>query len=354
MRITAILAASALAVILLAATLASAQTMETRTPFPGTVIVTVRDSLSRSPVAGVRVLLVDWYPGNWAESPYDNLRKAVGYFDGVTDSRGVAKISDLRPGRFQCFVCDTSRGVKEGAVEVKGTRPATLELLLGRSHVHCELETPPEVGSRLRSVSSTPPADTLANGLPRDVAAKLQPVARLWRYGLPRFALDSLVRGAASVVRPDFAWGGKDARDIGDRNLDVWSPDSTRWLNHDFYIEASEEGGSVEFGGDVDSAPVFGDVKRDSVARLDFCGTPCAFDGAWWVDNSRFVLIGNIEADPDTSGNREFFLDLYDLNAMRRSRWLGRPLSEARFKCYLAACDSSLGVLYRRNLTRRR
>jgi hypothetical protein len=204
------------------------------------------------------------------------------------------------------------------------------------------------------ATDSSDKSDTLANGLPRDVAAKLGPVARLWRYGLPRFALDSLVHGAASVVRPDFAWGGKDALDIGDRNLDVWSPDSTRWLNHDFYVDASEEGGSVEFGGDVDSAPVLGDVRRDSVARLDFCGTPCAFDGTWWIDNSRFVLIGNIEADPDTSGNREFFLDLYDLNAMRRSRWVGRPLSEVRFRRYLAACDSSLSVLYRRNLARRR
>lgn len=201
-------------------------------------------------------------------------------------------------------------------------------------------------------VSRRLPADTLANGIPRDVAAKLGPVARLWRYGLPWFMADSLVRGAASLVNPIFEWGGKDAHDIGERNLDVWSPDSTRWLNHDSFIEAGEEGGSVEFGGDVDSAPVLGDVKRDSVARLDFCGTPCAFDGAWWIDNSRFVLIGNIEADLDATGNREFFLDLYDLNAMRSSRWLGRPLSEAQFRRYFAACDSSLRELYRRNLAR--
>lgn len=202
-------------------------------------------------------------------------------------------------------------------------------------------------------VSSRLPVDTLANGLPRDVAAKLRPVARLWRYGLPRYALDSLARGGASAVSPDFEWGGKDARDIGDRNLDVWSPDSAHWLNHDFFIEAGEENGSVEFGGDVDSAPVLGDAKRDSVERLDFCGTPCAFDGAWWIDTSRFVLIGNIEADLDTSGNREFFLDLYDLNAKSRYRWLGRPLSEAQFSRYHTACDSSLSVLYRRNLARR-
>jgi hypothetical protein len=205
---------------------------------------------------------------------------------------------------------------------------------------------------RLGSMPSGSPADTLANGLPLDVAVTLRPVARLWGYGLPRFAVDSLVSGGASAVRADFAWGGKDARDIGDRRLDVWSPDSAHWINHDFYIEAGEEGGAIEFGGDVDSAPVLGDAKRDSVERLDFCGTPCAFDGAWWIDNSRFVLIGNIEPDLDTTGNREFFLDLYDLNAMRRSRWLGRPLSDTQFARYEAACDSSLRVLYRRNLAR--
>jgi len=209
-------------------------------------------------------------------------------------------------------------------------------------------------GTRLGSMSSRSPADTLANGLPRDVAVKLRPVARLWRYGLPRFAVDSLVSGGASAVRADFEWGGKDARDIGDRGLDVWSPDSARWLNHDYFIEAGAEGGSVEFGGDVDSAPVLGDVKRDSVGRLDFRGTSCAFDGAWWIDNSRFVLIGNTEADLDTTGNREFSLDLYDLHAMRRSRWLGRPLGDAQFARYHAACDSSLRVLYRRNLARRK
>jgi hypothetical protein len=216
------------------------------------------------------------------------------------------------------------------------------------------IATTAEPATPVRLASPGLLADTLGNGLPRDIAAKLRPVVRLWRYGLRGFALDSLARGAGSVVNLGFEWGGKDARDIGDRNLDVWSPDSTRWLNHDFYIEAGEEGGSIEFGGDVDSAPVLGDVKRDSVGRLDFCGTPCAFDGAWWIDDSRFVLIGNIEADLDTTGNREFFLDLYDLNAMRSTRWLGRPLSEGQFARYLAACDSSLRVLYRRNLARRR
>ena len=65
MRITAILVASALAVILPVATLVPAQTTKTRAQFPGTVIVTVRDSLSRRPVQGARVLLVELYPGSW-------------------------------------------------------------------------------------------------------------------------------------------------------------------------------------------------------------------------------------------------------------------------------------------------
>lgn len=65
----------------------------------------------------------------------------------------------------------------------------------------------------------------------------------------------------------------------------VWSPDKTRFVD---YLSAYGEPDSA-----VTAYDRLGDRKVETLA---FCGTPCGFDSAFWIDNDRVVVFGSEES----------------------------------------------------------
>lgn len=64
----------------------------------------------------------------------------------------------------------------------------------------------------------------------------------------------------------------------------VWSPDKSRFVDY------------LSSYGEPDSAFTAYDRNGDGkLETLAFCGTPCRFDGAFWLDDERVVLLGNEE-----------------------------------------------------------
>jgi len=189
-------------------------------------------------------------------------------------------------------------------------------------------------------------ADTLSNGLPLALRPKLADWMKVWRYAIPRFELDSLsAKGTADFLfGADWAGAGRPQDGVRSRALvDVLSPDSTHSLDFDMYLDFDATGGpNGMLEREPDSAPILADFARDSLWQVGFCGTPCSYDGAYWVDNARFALSGSTETGDQLDGPRAPFLDVYNLLSHRRTRWLGPPVDARACARYAAAADSAL------------
>jgi len=189
-------------------------------------------------------------------------------------------------------------------------------------------------------------ADTLSNGLPLALRSTLTEWVQVWHYAIPELTLDSLTNTGTTDFVFGTAWAGAGQPQDGVRSralVDVLSPDSTHSLDFDMYLEFDATGGP----GDIlerepDSAPILADFARDSLWQVGFCGTPCSYDGAYWVDNARFALSGSTETGVQLDGPRAPFLDVYDLRSHRRTRWLGPQVDDRAGARYAAAADSAL------------
>ena len=91
-----------------------------------------------------------------------------------------------------------------------------------------------------------------------------------------------------------------------------------------------------------DSAPVLADFARDTLWRVSFCGTPCFFDGGYWLDRDRFALTGAMQTGEQADGPWCAFLEVYDLAARRVTRWTAAVVDDQSFARYRAASDSAL------------
>ena len=190
------------------------------------------------------------------------------------------------------------------------------------------------------------PADTLANGLPRALTSHLASWAQVWRSAIPGFEADSLAWEGSVPFRFDCAWAGAAGAsdDIRTRaRVRVLSPDSTRSLDFDMYLDFDrDDRGAIRLLREPDSAPVLADFRSDTLWRVAFCGTVCAYDGAYWVDAERFALTGTTQSGPAADGPRQGFLDIYDLRTRMKSRWVIRLADDREYGRYAAASDSSL------------
>jgi hypothetical protein len=192
-----------------------------------------------------------------------------------------------------------------------------------------------------------PVVDTLANGLPRSLAPQLAAWVEVWRHAVPGFAPESLARGASSPFAFDYGWpvhGGEPSGRVRERALiDVLSPDSAHSLDFDMYLDFDrDENGKTRILREPDSAPVLADFGSDTLWRVAFCGTPCFYDGACWVDAARFALTGATRSGPQADGPWQPFLEVYDLNGRQRTTWAARPVSDRQFRRYQSASDSAL------------
>ena len=189
-------------------------------------------------------------------------------------------------------------------------------------------------------------ADTLTNGLPRALVPSLAGWTQAWRYAIPGFGPDSLARGATSPFKFGYSWAGagRISDNVRTRALvDVLSPDSTRSLDFDMYLDLDR--GVIDR--EPDSAPVLADFRSDTLWQVAFCGTPCDYDGAYWLDAGRFALTGTAQSGPQADGPRRGFLDVYDLHTRSMRSWTTREVDDLRFPRYRAARDSALIVRLR-------
>lgn len=67
-------------------------------------------------------------------------------------------------------------------------------------------------------------------------------------------------------------------------NRYVWSPDKSKFID---FLSSYGEPDSV--------LTVFNRGGDGRTETVDFCGTPCGFDGAFWLDESRAVALGHAE-----------------------------------------------------------
>jgi hypothetical protein len=193
---------------------------------------------------------------------------------------------------------------------------------------------------------ATSAADTLGNGVPLPLLPELTSWVRVWRHAIPDFAPDSLTQSGSASFKFDYAWAGARRTADGVRTralVDVLSPDSARSLDFDMYLDFDREGsGQILLEREPDSAPVLADFKSDTLWRVAFCGTPCFYDGAYWVDTDRFALTGAMQTSEQADGPWRAFLEVYDLQSRRLARWLGPTVDAQQFARYRAASDSSL------------
>ncbi len=200
---------------------------------------------------------------------------------------------------------------------------------------------------KARAPQAAAVADTLRNGLPSALVPKLAAWVANWRHADPDFSPESLVRGDSDPYQFDAAWRGAGHISDGVRSralVDVLSPDSVRSLDFDMYLEFDGGPDGVSLGREPDSAPILADFKADTVWRVAFCGTPCSFDGAYWIDAERFVLSGATESGAGAQADAPWsaFLDVYDLRSRRMTRWLASTVAGPAFRRYVSASDSEL------------
>jgi len=85
--------------------------------------------------------------------------------------------------------------------------------------------------------------------------------------------------------------------------------------------------------GEVDSCVMVVDIDMERLRRVSFCGTPCRFDDAVWLDNSRFAVAG---AHNEYSGkNRvKWFAEMsvYDLDTGKVTSYQGPPATHEDFQ----------------------
>lgn len=199
-------------------------------------------------------------------------------------------------------------------------------------------------GGCSRATDSRPTAgatsDSLKNGVPRALVPQLMGWSQLWRIANPRFATDSLTKvsvGPFELTAPRAGAKHPIPNARTRAGIEVLSPDSSKSLDFDVYL-----GLEAGTGREPDSSPALADFSRDTLWRVAFCGTACFYDGAYWVDENRFALTGASRSGEQADGPWGAFLELYDLQSQRRTRWSSRTVDAERFERFRAASDSAL------------
>lgn len=65
------------------------------------------------------------------------------------------------------------------------------------------------------------------------------------------------------------------------------------------------------------SLDIYNRQANEHVERLNFCGTPCEYIGAYWLDNEHFAFVQLVESYPEDSGEQDGYVLVvseYDLS----------------------------------------
>lgn len=180
------------------------------------------------------------------------------------------------------------------------------------------------------AVSTAAAVDTLSNGVPVALAAKSAEWVSMWRKAVPGFTPDSLLRAGRRAATLGQGVQPLDQSLVADTDSSVLrevmgevSPTGRYVLIADAYRALPDSCGAVNpGGGEADEAAVLIDYQRRTCDTFLFCGTPCTFDWAGWLDSTHFAVAGS-ESDEETTCYG--FVRFYSIAENVVTTWHTRP-----------------------------
>lgn len=141
-----------------------------------------------------------------------------------------------------------------------------------------------EVDSEKGALAVQVPLTSLANDLTDWAAA--------WQEFIPGFEPSQMQKIQSGPITPDIS----DPLELHENILDLQEefPYSILFPSPNFMKVVF-----VSPSGSPDSAVAILSPEENLYERVLFCGTPCAFDGAVWIDDEKFVVTGYYEIHPD-------------------------------------------------------
>lgn len=137
------------------------------------------------------------------------------------------------------------------------------------------------------------------------VENKLPIWINLWRQAIPGFKVSSFRKISEETIKPDVEYPYSPSQQSKLREIIyAYSPDKTKFVDTRGGMELYEENGKLKAAFDIDSDVGLIDLKSNKYNRLLFCGTPCGFDDAIWIDNNIFVVVGQTEYYPANGEER--------------------------------------------------
>ncbi len=141
------------------------------------------------------------------------------------------------------------------------------------------------------------------------------------------------------MIRPDDVRPyEEDDREKLRRRVYVSSPDKKKCLDPFVGMDLYRNNGRIRAAFDIDSGVALIDLRSKEYKRLLYCGTPCGWDEARWLDNHSFVVAGSEEDAsyknvPGTRFNPGHLptLHLFDLSKNEVTWYKGSPVTGATF-----------------------
>ena len=158
---------------------------------------------------------------------------------------------------------------------------------------------------QIPSSESQPSQDTTLNIVASTIEQKLPLWINLWQGIISEFNVATFKEVNEKSIVPDM----ESAYDVSQQDklyelIYVYSPDKTKFVNPRLGMELYNEDGKIKAALGVDSGVTLVDLKNKQWKRLLFCGTPCSFDDAVWIDNNIFAVVGHSEYYPETGEER--------------------------------------------------
>lgn len=131
---------------------------------------------------------------------------------------------------------------------------------------------------------SPPPQKTSLTSLSSDLSDWIA----AWQQFNPEFSLSQMNKMRSNTIQPDIS----EPLELHEYLLDMQEeyPYSILFPSPDLMTVAY-----VSPSGSPDSEVAILKPEENLYERVLFCGTPCNFDGAMWIDNDRFVVTGYSE-----------------------------------------------------------
>ncbi len=178
----------------------------------------------------------------------------------------------------------------------------------------------------LLAVSCAPATPRFEAGrLTRELRQPLADWVSYWRAYDPAFALDSLRWTLADTILVERTEAISDSlRTTPSPRGWAWSPDRSRVVDPNWYREWDPD--RNEYMYEPDAVTELLDFTTRTGTFLQFCGTGCRNDAAFWLDRERFALVGWTDTD---MGDSLFAprVTVYDLERRTTATGVGRGVA---------------------------